>query len=109
VDLIDDLERALLEAGAVTLSADHRYVRTSLPQAIRKGLEKLVDRENETARVVRRERGEWFVSAPGKVILFGEHAVVHGVVSCSCVLILYVPTAVFRLHWPHRSTFGVTA
>jgi hypothetical protein len=81
MDLTDDLERALLEAGAVTLSADHCYVRTSLSRAISKGLEKLVGRENESAGVVGGQRGKWLVSVRGKVILFGEYAVVRGVES----------------------------
>jgi hypothetical protein len=78
-DLLDDLERALLEAGAITLSADCHYVR--LPQAISRAAEKLAFNESVVSRG--QEDREWFVSAPGKVILFGEHAVVHGVVS-SC-------------------------
>ena len=79
-DLLDDLERALLEAGAVTLSADHRYVRASLPQVISRAVEKLAITGDAITRREEREDREWFVSAPGKVILFGEHAVVHGVV-----------------------------
>ncbi len=84
VDLIDDLEHALLEAGAITASAgadQHQFVRASLPRggvAISRAVEKLAYNEHATRKT---EDREWFVSAPGKVILFGEHAVVHGVVS----------------------------
>ena len=83
VDLIDDLEHALLEAGAITVSAgadQHQFVRATLSRggiAISRAVEKLAYNEHPTRK---REDREWFVSAPGKVILFGEHAVVHGVV-----------------------------
>lgn len=81
-DLIDDLERALLEAGAITLTADANelhYIRAALPRqpaSINRAVEKLAYYERNR---------EWFVSAPGKIILFGEHAVVHGVVRISFV------------------------
>jgi hypothetical protein len=91
VDLLDDLERALLEAGAITLAAgadEHqRYVRASLVHeghAISRAVEKLAFNDNASLTISQqrsKEDREWFVSAPGKVILFGEHAVVHGVVS----------------------------
>ncbi|KAG6850711.1 hypothetical protein H0H93_009869 [Arthromyces matolae] len=74
-DLIDDLERALVDAGAVVYDdSQNRYVRVRSPEsggAIALAVEKL-ELENATDK-------EWLVSAPGKVILFGEHAVVHGV------------------------------
>jgi hypothetical protein len=78
VDLMDDLEHALLEAGAISVSAgadQHMFVRNVLKQnvSISRAVEKLAFNEN-------RRDDEWLVSAPGKVILFGEHAVVHGVV-----------------------------
>lgn len=80
-DLLDDLQHALLEAGAVTMAAND-FVR--IPNAVSKAVEKLALNEpvrNETPAL---SDQEWFVSAPGKVILFGEHAVVHGAVSiCS--------------------------
>lgn len=77
-DLLDDLQHALLEAGAITIAAND-FVR--IPNAVNKAVEKLALHEpirNEAAVEVDQE---WLVSAPGKVILFGEHAVVHGVVS----------------------------
>lgn len=76
-DLLDDLQHALLEAGAVTLAAND-FVR--IPNAVNKAVEKLALGEPMVRRGGEQQR-EWFVSAPGKVILFGEHAVVHGVVS----------------------------
>jgi Cys/Met metabolism PLP-dependent enzyme len=86
VDLIDDLEHALLEAGAITVSAgadQHQFVRATVPRggaSISRAVEKLAYNEHSARK---KEYREWFVSAPGKVILFGEHAVVHGVVSYS--------------------------
>jgi hypothetical protein len=86
VDLIDDLEHALLEAGAITVSAgadQHQFVRATVPHGgatISRAVEKLAYNEHSARK---KEYREWFVSAPGKVILFGEHAVVHGVVSYS--------------------------
>ncbi|KAF8896211.1 cystathionine beta-lyase [Infundibulicybe gibba] len=78
VDLLDDLERALIDAGAIIFDVhQNKYVRVSAQQsdAISRAVERLT-LENSTGE---REDREWFVSAPGKVILFGEHAVVHGV------------------------------
>lgn len=75
-DLLDDLRHALIEAGAITFAANN-YIR--IPNPISRAVEKLALGEARTARP--QDHREWFVSAPGKVILFGEHAVVHGVVS----------------------------
>ncbi|TFK72972.1 cystathionine beta-lyase [Pluteus cervinus] len=75
-DLLDDLERALLDAGAIIHSVSHnKYIRTADPDAadaISHAVERLVLGGHL-------EGQQWFVSAPGKVILFGEHVVVHGV------------------------------
>ncbi|KAF7375185.1 Cystathionine beta-lyase [Mycena sanguinolenta] len=71
-DLIDDLEQALIDAGAITFNIQqNKYTR-------------VMETNEELNRAVQglglgEVDQEWFVSAPGKVILFGEHAVVHGV------------------------------
>ncbi|KAG6861995.1 hypothetical protein C0995_008182 [Termitomyces sp. Mi166 len=81
-DLLDDLERALVNAGAVEYNvSQNRYVRVRRPEAsgtIARALEKL-----ELDTVLDKE---WLVSAPGKVILFGEHAVVHGVTAIAAAV-----------------------
>ncbi|KAJ7039593.1 Cys/Met metabolism PLP-dependent enzyme-domain-containing protein [Mycena alexandri] len=74
VDLIDDLEHALIDAGAIAFDGQqHKYTRVmpSTNEELNRAVEKLGLGEADEQ--------EWFVSAPGKVILFGEHAVVHGV------------------------------
>lgn len=76
VDLLDDLEHALLEAGAIKL-AGQTYTRISVTETLNKAVEKLAVSDTLEPE----EEREWFVCAPGKIILFGEHAVVHGVVS----------------------------
>ncbi|CEQ41179.1 SPOSA6832_02871 [Sporobolomyces salmonicolor] len=79
-DLIDDLEAALLEAGAVRV-IDEAGSRAKLERVGRR--EKVVELSSER-KSVEGQQGRAVVeklitSAPGKVILFGEHAVVHGV------------------------------
>ena len=105
-DLLDDLRHALIDAGAITFAANN-YVRIPIP--ISRAVEKLALGEARTARP--RDNREWFVSAPGKVILFGEHAVVHGVVSRSD---LYAHSDMFlmlacRPPWPPPSTCAAMA
>lgn len=99
-DLIDDLEAALLEAGAVRVVEDedgsHRIVRVRSLNEVEdgegRGGREASGGEVDAVEVSERLRGlglestltppgHLVTSAPGKVILFGEHAVVHGVVS----------------------------
>ena len=78
-DLVEDLESALIEAGvqlpgllpsAAELKFPFAYTTVpAVPVAV------------SMSGGVQFPTREWLVSAPGKVILFGEHAVVHGVVS----------------------------
>jgi mevalonate kinase len=86
-DLLDDLELALISAGAIVPRAlpDNSiiYERPNQAGAITQAIDKLA-RPDISRRVA--EHREWFVSAPGKVILFGEHAVVHGVTAIAAAV-----------------------
>ncbi|GAA5907493.1 hypothetical protein JCM8208_001393 [Rhodotorula glutinis] len=83
-DLLDDLEAALLEAGAVRV-VDEAGARATLervrPQSEGEAaaVELKAARGQERVTAGRPQVERVMTSAPGKVILFGEHAVVHGV------------------------------
>lgn len=97
-DLLDDLEHALLAAGAIEpvpasetdtarLEAlyntdTHAWTAARAAAVARPGSDRLL--AANAAKLAIEDRtlstDDIVVSAPGKVILFGEHAVVHGVV-----------------------------
>jgi hypothetical protein len=84
-DLLDDLEHALLDAGAITFSPQQNcVVRVDNNDPLSEAVAKLALDQKVTE-----DTDEWFVSAPGKIILFGEHAVVHGVVRVSAISCIF--------------------
>ncbi|QRW04591.1 Cys/Met metabolism PLP-dependent enzyme [Ceratobasidium sp. AG-Ba] len=92
-DLIEDLDEALLEAGAIVMDSAGAYIR------VRRGekgmIGRAVEKLGQAVEGMGLTTGEkspsqadrpWLVSAPGKVILFGEHAVVHGVTAIAAAV-----------------------
>lgn len=85
---MDDLESALLQAGAIRIVDDPEYpgqqkLERVLPEeeVEEEQQQQVITGGSEGTPTVHREIPDFVTSAPGKVILFGEHAVVHGVVS----------------------------
>ncbi|KZT57946.1 cystathionine beta-l [Calocera cornea HHB12733] len=87
-DLLEDLECALLQAGAISSvelpSSGQRRLTRVRPDDGTGLIGMAVEKINLGEQDV--EKREWFVSAPGKVILFGEHAVVHGVTAIAAAV-----------------------
>ena len=81
-DLIDDLENAIVEAGITLPSPLPSITEPFTPIRGEPWAPRLSSVTLPVAEEHRKPtHAHWFVSAPGKIILFGEHAVVHGVVS----------------------------
>jgi hypothetical protein len=101
---MDDLEHSLLSAGAIVHNLSYSPISHSRSEELYATdkeawileraknfkrpdtgiVDRLVDGVSRTLGLKQGERkqleGDIVVAAPGKVILFGEHAVVHGVV-----------------------------
>ncbi|KAJ7220502.1 cystathionine beta-lyase [Mycena pura] len=73
-DLIDDLEHALIDAGAIAFDTQQNKYSRLMPST-----NEQLNRAVQKLGLFEPGEQEWLVSAPGKIILFGEHAVVHGV------------------------------
>lgn len=71
-DLIEDLDASLLAAGAIQRDGSGKLIRATPSD----GLTPVNGSTDETL----------LVAAPGKVILFGEHAVVHGVTALAAAV-----------------------
>lgn len=89
-DLVQDLQQALINAGAIVESApgSGAYVRVPVEdemEVFRRQLRMSAGPTSEQAPVC---PTNVTVSAPGKVILFGEHAVVHGVTAIAAATAL---------------------
>lgn len=103
-DLIDDLEHALVSSGAIVPERSHTTMSHQASEELfatdknawiterARGYRRPGGRMDALINGVKKGlglgsvgskkiEGDIVVSAPGKVILFGEHAVVHGVVS----------------------------
>lgn len=85
-DLIEDLQNSLLAAGAIkqtqvpdpSFPGGKRCVRAPVT------LDEEIEPNGDTESITQDDQ-ELLISAPGKVILFGEHAVVHGAVRVVCI------------------------
>lgn len=83
-DLIADLQQALLSAGAIVASEQGTFVRVPVEDEMDIARRQLRTKQPEAPT----RPTSLTVSAPGKVILFGEHAVVHGVTAIAAATAL---------------------